>query len=89
MEEREQLHRIQGLAKEIIEMLLQESFFNQNTRLRGSIENLASTVEALTKIQLNEDRNAQDTLRYSITKMRLARNAVNEEKEAKRVKNPA
>jgi hypothetical protein len=86
MEEKEQLRRIQDLAQEIMETLLQESFFNRDSHLRDSVENLANTVSALVKIQLEEDKNAQDTLRYTITKMRLARNAVEQEKQAKQSK---
>ncbi|UOY92932.1 LemA domain protein [Ectobacillus sp. JY-23] len=84
MNEREQLQRIQELAREIMEMLLQESLFDRNSYLRDSVEHLANTVDALTKIQLDQDVNVQDTLRYTITKMRIARNAMQHEKETKK-----
>ncbi|WP_028399632.1 hypothetical protein [Ectobacillus panaciterrae] len=84
MEEKEQLRRIRDLAREIMETLLQESFFNRGSHLRDSVENLANTVAALAEIQLEEDKNAHDTLRYTITKMRIARNAVEQEKQTKK-----
>ncbi|MDG4656370.1 LemA domain protein [Ectobacillus antri] len=84
MNEKEQLQRIQELAREIIETLLQESLFNRSSYLRDSVEHLANTVDALTKIQLDQDANVQDTLRYTITKMRIARNAMQHEKETKK-----
>lgn len=84
MEEKEQLRRIRDLAREIMETLLQESFFNRDSHLRDSVENLANTVAALAKIQLEEDKNAHDTLRYTIAKMRIARNAVEQEKQTKK-----
>jgi hypothetical protein len=77
--EKEKLQRIQALANEIVQTLLQEACFNPNSQLRHSVEHLASTVAALTKIQLDEDQNANDTLQYSVTKMRIARNAVHAE----------
>lgn len=89
MEQKEQLRRIQDLAQEIMETLLQESFFNQEKHLRDSVEHLANTVAALTKIQLEEDKNIQDTLRCTIMKMRVARNAVEQEKQRNHIKSLA
>ncbi|MFB9758017.1 LemA domain protein [Ectobacillus funiculus] len=82
----EKLRRIQDLAQEIVETLLQEAFFNQNTQMRHSVEHLANTVAALAKIQLNEDDNIEDTLRYTVTKMCIVRNAMEKEKQHKNIK---
>ncbi|MFD3450051.1 hypothetical protein ACFDTO_36355 [Microbacteriaceae bacterium 4G12] len=89
MEEREKLYRIQQLAQEIVEVLLEESFFNQDTHLRNCTELVANTVAALAKIQLGEDTNPEDTLRYTVTKMRMARNAIEQEKQINRNKHLA
>ncbi|MCP8969229.1 LemA domain protein [Ectobacillus ponti] len=88
MENQEKLRRIQGLAQEIVETLLEESFFNDQPHLRHSVEHLANTVAALTKIQLEEDKNMEDTLRYTVSKMKIAKNAVDQEKKTKQFKNP-
>ncbi|MBO9129323.1 LemA domain protein [Bacillus sp. 165] len=77
--QKEKLARINMLAQDIVQTLLQEAFFNKDSHLRDSVEHLANTVAALTKIQLEEDQNVTDTLRYSVSKMRIARNAVHAE----------
>ncbi|WP_416826042.1 LemA domain protein [Ectobacillus polymachus] len=82
MEEQEQLQRIYCIAQDILIMLRNESFVNRDPHIRDSIEYLASTVGALSTIALNKDPNSNDTLQYSITKMRIARNIVEREKQA-------
>jgi hypothetical protein len=54
--------------------------------MRHSVEHLANTVAALAKIQLNEDDNIEDTLRYTVTKMCIVRNAMEKEKQHKNIK---
>ncbi|MEK4737650.1 MULTISPECIES: LemA domain protein [Bacillus] len=75
MEEKEQLSRIMDLASDLRKVLVQESFFNHHPELRGVIENLAS-------LQQNKDENAEDRLRYVLAKMKIAHNAILQEKKA-------
>ncbi|EEM89729.1 LemA domain protein [Bacillus thuringiensis serovar pulsiensis BGSC 4CC1] len=82
MEGKEQLTRIVGLASEVRKVLVQESFFNHHPELRGVIENLASAVENLAELQQNKDENAEDRLRYVLAKMKIAHNAILQEKNA-------
>lgn len=44
------------------------------------IENLASSVENLASLQQNKDENAEDRLRYVLAKMKIAHNAILQEK---------
>ncbi len=46
------------------------------------IENLASAVENLAELQQNKDENAEDRLRYVLAKMKIAHNAILQEKNA-------
>ncbi|PDY90415.1 LemA domain protein [Bacillus anthracis] len=82
MEGKEQLTRIVDLASEVRKVLVQESFFNYHPELRGVIENLASAVENLAELQQNKDENAEDRLRYVLAKMKIAHNAILQEKNA-------
>ncbi|AQY38791.1 LemA domain protein [Bacillus thuringiensis] len=75
MEEKEQLSRIIDLASELRKVLVQESFFNHHPELRGVIENLA-------ELQKSKDENAEDRLRYVLAKMKIAHNAILQEKKA-------
>ncbi|MGF9965926.1 LemA domain protein [Bacillus rhizoplanae] len=81
MEETEKLVRIAELAKDIRKLLVQESFFNQHPELRGAVENLACSVEVLANMHIHRDENAEDTLRYVLAKMRIAHNAIFQEKQ--------
>lgn len=45
------------------------------------IENLASSVENLASLQQNKDENAEDRLRYVLAKMKIAHNAILQEKK--------
>ncbi|MBK5356832.1 LemA domain protein [Bacillus sp. TH19] len=81
MEEKEQLSRIMDLASDLRKVLVQESFFNHHPELRGVIENLASSVENLASLQQNKDENAEDRLRYVLAKMKIAHNAILQEKK--------
>jgi hypothetical protein len=77
MEKRqEQLERICQLSDDIIFALLQERAFDHTPTLRDAVEHLARTVKVLAKIQLSPEEQEEDVLRYSITKMRIASNAV-------------
>ncbi|WP_370991511.1 LemA domain protein [Bacillus tropicus] len=82
MEGKEQLTRIVDLASEVRKVLVQESIFNHHPELRGVIENLASAVENLAELQQNKDENAEDRLRYVLAKMKIAHNAILQEKNA-------
>ena len=82
MEGKEQLTRIVDLASEVRKVLVQESFFNHHTEQRGVIENLANAVENLAELQQNKDENAEDRLRYVLAKMKIAHNAILQEKNA-------
>ena len=44
------------------------------------IENLASAVENLAELQQHKDENAEDRLRYVLAKMKIAHNAILQEK---------
>ncbi len=46
------------------------------------IENLASAVENLAELQQHKDENAEDRLRYVLAKMKIAHNAILQEKNA-------
>lgn len=81
MGEKEKLVRIVELAIDVRKLLVQESFFNRHPELRGAVENLACSVEVLANIQIHEDKNVEDTLRYVLTKMKIAHNAISQEKE--------
>lgn len=81
MEEKEQLMRIVELAKDVQKLLVQEAFFNRHPELRGAVENLACSVEVLANMHVHEDKNAENTLRYVIAKMKIAHNAISQEKE--------
>lgn len=50
--------------------------------MRGVIENLASSVENLAELQKSKDENAEDRLRYVLAKMKIAHNAILQEKKA-------
>lgn len=82
MEEKEQLLRVMELASDLRKVLVQESFFNHHPELRGAIENLAGSVETLASLQHNKDENAEDKLRYVLAKMKIAHNAIMQEKKA-------
>lgn len=82
MEEKEQLLRIMELASDLRKVLVQESFFNHHPELRGAIENLAGSVETLASLQHNQDENAEDKLRYVLAKMKIANNAIMQERKA-------
>lgn len=82
MEEQKQLQRITSLAQDILVMLRNESFQNHDAHIRDSIEHLAGTVAALSKIILEEDLDKHSTFQYSVTKMRVAKNIVEREKNA-------
>lgn len=45
------------------------------------IENLASSVENLASLQQNKDENAEDRLRYVLAKIKIAHNAILQEKK--------
>jgi hypothetical protein len=75
----EQLERICQLSDEIIAALLQERAFNHTPTLRDAVEHLARTVKALAVIQLSTEEQVEDVLRYSITKMKIASNAVKQQ----------
>ncbi|HDX9578313.1 TPA: LemA domain protein [Bacillus pseudomycoides] len=81
MEEKEKLLRIAELAKDVQKLLVQESFFNRHPELRGAVENLACSVEVLANMHVHEDKNAEDTLRYVLAKMKIAHNAIVQERE--------
>ncbi|SFI00426.1 MULTISPECIES: LemA domain protein [unclassified Bacillus (in: firmicutes)] len=81
MEEKEKLMRIVELAQDVRKLLVQEAFFNRNPELRGAVENLACSVEVLANMHVHEDKNAEDTLRYVLAKMKIAHNAISHEKE--------
>ncbi|MEI4828064.1 LemA domain protein [Bacillus sp. FJAT-53711] len=81
MEETEKLVRIVELAKDVRKLLVQESFFNRHPELRGAVENLACSVEVLANMNLHGDENAEDTLRYVLAKMKIAHNAIFQEKQ--------
>ena len=81
MEEKEKLMRIVELAKDVRKLLVQEAFFNRHPELRGAVENLACSVEVLANMHVHEDKNAEDTLRYVLAKMKIAHNAISQEKE--------
>lgn len=81
MEKKEQLQRIEYLGNEILKDLLKEAYFDKEPKLRDSIENLARTVVSLSGIMLDTDQNPEDTLRYVVSKMRQASNAIKEQKE--------
>ena len=82
MEEKEELLRIIELASDVQRVLVQETFFNHHPELRGAIENLASSVETLASLQQSEDENADDRLRYVLAKIKIAHNAILQEKKA-------
>ncbi|WP_410982430.1 LemA domain protein [Bacillus cereus] len=82
MEEKEQLLRVMELASDLRKVLVQESFFNYHPELRGAIENLAGSVETLASLQHNKDENAEDKLWYVLAKMKIAHNAIMQEKKA-------
>ena len=46
------------------------------------IVDLASAVENLAELQQNKDENAEDRLRYVLAKMKIAHNAILQEKNA-------
>ena len=74
------MSRIIDLASELRKVLVQESF-NHHPELRGVIENLASSVENLAELQISKDENAEDRLRYVLAKMKIAHNAILQEKK--------
>ncbi|GGE59593.1 LemA domain protein [Priestia taiwanensis] len=79
----EQLERICQLADEIVATLLQERAFNHTPTLRDAVEHLARTTKALAAIQLSNGEQADDVLRYSVTKMKIASNAVKQQFQTK------
>lgn len=81
MEGKEQLTRIVDLASEVRKVLVQESFLIIILNCEV-IENLASAVENLAELQQNKDENAEDRLRYVLAKMKIAHNAILQEKNA-------
>ncbi|CAM4230864.1 LemA domain protein [Bacillus manliponensis] len=81
MEKNDQLMRIAELAQGVRKLLVHEVFFNRHPELRGAVENLACSVEGLANMQVNKDENEEDTLRYILAKMKIAHNAIAQEKE--------
>ncbi|MGM9987932.1 MAG: LemA domain protein [Bacillaceae bacterium] len=79
MENDKELLRIRVLGDEILKDLLKEAYFDHEPKLRDSVENLARTVVALTDIALEKDNNPESTLRYVVSKMRQASNAIKEQ----------
>ncbi|HDR4570144.1 TPA: LemA domain protein [Bacillus cytotoxicus] len=78
---KKQLVRIIELTNDLRKVLVQESFFNHHPELRGVIENLAGSVETLANLHHKKDENAEDRLRYVLAKLKIAHNAILQEKQ--------
>lgn len=78
--DREKLLRVNAIASNLIREMLKDGRAYDETQLRSAVENLSRSLVTLTNIQLGVERDSQEALQATLSKVKIAYNSVSRNK---------
>lgn len=82
----EAVEKMNVYANELVKMIVKDGNSLQDEKLRIAFENVVRAMVDMTNIQLDKEKNANDTLKTTLSRMKIAHNCMNPN-SAKPVKN--
>lgn len=73
----EAVEKMNVYAKELVKMIVKDGNSLQDEKLRIAFENVVRAMVDMTNIQLDKEKDANDTLKTTLSRMKIAHNCIN------------
>ncbi len=74
----ETVEKMNLYANELVKMIVKDGQSLQDEKLRIAFENVVRAMVDMTNIQLEREKDANDTLKTTLSRMKIAHNCINE-----------